>query len=43
MEEVLLPTLKDGDIVIMDNLSAHKNSFASVGFKAADIFNSRTL
>ena len=27
MEEVLLPELKDNDIVIMDNLSAHKNSF----------------
>jgi len=27
MEEMLLPTLQAGDIVIMDNLSAHKNSF----------------
>jgi len=27
MEEMLLPTLQSGDIVIMDNLSAHKNSF----------------
>jgi transposase len=27
MEEILLPTLKAGDIVILDNLSAHKNSF----------------
>lgn len=27
MEEVLLPELKDNDIVIMDNLSVHKNSF----------------
>lgn len=27
MEELLLPSLKRGDIVIMDNLSIHKNSF----------------
>ena len=27
MEDLLLPSLKRGDIVIMDNLSIHKNSF----------------
>lgn len=27
MENILLPTLKRGDIVVMDNLSVHKNSF----------------
>jgi len=27
MEKMLLPTLLAGDIVIMDNLSVHKNSF----------------
>lgn len=37
MEEVLLPTLKDGDIVIMDNLSAHKNSFDLNKFKTRNI------
>lgn len=25
VEHILLPTLKTGDIVVMDNLSAHKN------------------
>ena len=25
VSEVLLPTLRDGDVVVMDNLSAHKN------------------
>ena len=29
MDEMLLPTLHSGDIVIMDNLSAHKNFDAS--------------
>ena len=37
MEEVLLPTLTDGDIVIMDNLSAHKNSFDIDKFKTRNI------
>lgn len=27
MEEILLPKLSAGDIVIMDNLNVHKNSF----------------
>ena len=27
MEDILLPSLKMGDTVIMDNLSIHKNSF----------------
>lgn len=27
MEEVLLPVVKSGDIIIMDNLNVHKNSF----------------
>ena len=27
MEEVLLPALTKGDIIIMDNLNVHKNSF----------------
>ncbi len=27
MEDILLPSLKRGDTVIMDNLSIHKNSF----------------
>lgn len=27
MEDILLPSLKRGDIVVMDNLSVHKNSF----------------
>ena len=26
VEEILLPTLREGDIVVMDNLSAHKNA-----------------
>ena len=26
VSEVLLPTLKAGDVVVMDNLSAHKNA-----------------
>jgi transposase len=37
MEEVLLPTLKDGDTVIMDNLSVHKDSFDVEKFKARNI------
>ena len=27
MQDILLPTLHPGDVVIMDNLSSHKNSF----------------
>jgi transposase len=26
VEQVLLPTLREGDIVVMDNLSSHKNA-----------------
>lgn len=37
MEEVLLPTLKEGDIVIMDNLSVHKNSFDVNKFRERNI------
>lgn len=38
--EILLPTLRKGDLVVMDNLSAHKNAqtvalIESVGAKAA--------
>lgn len=33
MEEILLPTLKRGDIVVMDNLSVHKNSLDAKLFK----------
>lgn len=27
MEDMLLPTLSSGDVVVMDNLNVHKNSF----------------
>lgn len=37
MEKFLLPVLKPGDTVIMDNLSSHKNSFDEKKFKARDI------
>ena len=37
MEECLLPQLKDNDIVIMDNLSVHKNSFDVSKFEARNI------
>jgi transposase len=37
MEEILLPTLKDGYIVILDNLSVHKNSFDIDKFKIRNI------
>lgn len=37
MHEALLPTLKRGDIVIMDNASIHKNSFDSKKFKRRKI------
>jgi transposase len=37
MEEVLLPVLHDGDIIIMDNLSVHKNSFDVDKFKKRNI------
>jgi hypothetical protein len=29
VEQVLLPTLRGGDVVVMDNLSSHKNSWMS--------------
>ena len=34
-EHVLAPTLEPGDIVVMDNLSAHKNSAARASIQAA--------
>ena len=37
MEDILLPSLKRGDIVIMDNLSIHKNSFDKKKFKRRGI------
>lgn len=37
MEKSLLPVLKPGDIVIMDNLSSHKNSFDVTMFEARGI------
>lgn len=37
MEEVLLPELNANDIVIMDNLSAHKNSFDMSKFSSRNI------
>ena len=37
MEDMLLSTLHPGDIVIMDNLSAHKNSFDTSKFISQDI------
>ncbi|MDR3362044.1 MAG: transposase [Desulfovibrio sp.] len=37
MEEMLLPQLKDRDIVIMDNLSVHKNSFDVNKFASRNI------
>lgn len=37
MEKSLLPVLKRGDIVIMDNLSSHKNSFDTAMFEAKGI------
>ena len=37
MEEDLLPSLKRGDIVIMDNLSVHRNSFNIRKFKRRGI------
>lgn len=37
MEQDLLPTLKRGDIVIMDNLSVHQNSFDLRKFKRRGI------
>lgn len=33
MEEILLPAAKAGDIVIMDNLKVHKNSFDKMLFE----------
>lgn len=37
MEEYLLPSLKRGDIVVLDNLSVHKNSFNMRKFKRRGI------
>lgn len=37
MEEDLLPSLKRGDIVVLDNLSVHKNSFNIRRFKRRGI------
>ena len=37
MEECLLPQLRGNDIVIMDNLSVHKNSFDVSKFAARNI------
>ena len=35
VEQVLVPTLKPGDIVIWDNLPTHKNQAARVAIEAA--------
>jgi transposase len=35
VEQVLVPTLEPGDIVVMDNLSVHKNSAARAAIQAA--------
>lgn len=37
MEEMLLPSLKRGDIVVMDNLSVHKDSFDEKKFSRKGI------
>jgi transposase len=37
MEDMLLPRLKDNDIVILDNLSVHKNSFDESKFSSRNI------
>jgi transposase len=37
MEDMLLPELLPGDVVIMDNLSAHKNSFDITMFTSKGI------
>lgn len=37
MEDDFLPALKRGDIVVMDNLSIHKNSFDLCTFKRRGI------
>lgn len=37
VKEVLLPTLKPGDILVMDNLSAHKDSRALEMLAARDV------
>ena len=37
MEDMLLPTLQSGDIVIMDNLSVHKNSIDTEKYTAQGI------
>jgi transposase len=35
VEQILVPTLKPGDIVILDNLAAHKNAAARQAIEAA--------
>ena len=35
VEQVLVPTLRPGDIVILDNLAAHKNAAARAAIEAA--------
>lgn len=35
LNQVLVPTLKPGDIVVMDNLAAHKRAEAGIAIKAA--------
>jgi transposase len=37
VREVLLPTLKAGDIVVMDNLTPHKNSETLALLEAAGV------
>lgn len=37
MEKVLLPVVKSGDIIIMDNLNVHKNSFDKIKFNQKDV------
>ena len=36
VEQVLVPTLKPGDVVVMDNLSSHKNPAVRRSIRAAD-------
>ena len=37
MEDILLPQIKEGEIVIMDNAKIHKNSFDEKKFKAKGV------
>ena len=37
MEDILLPQIKEGEIVIMDNARIHKNSFDEKKFKAKGV------